>query len=408
MSTSATANFWIRFRGEMSGPYDAEFVWNLAKSGKITPVHEISVDQRTWLRFQSREELREALFPSPRPVAPVTPVDPGRDSQQAAPSAVPLGTDSPEPVAPPRRWGVILAASVAIVILVVGGAYFAHTRGVSGKPPREKSAQVGSNVILDINERIDAHVGLVVAQIKIRVSDGSERVFISGSGTGFAVSNDGLMLTNRHVIVDDEHVQFQPVKVKDELSYVPIEFPIAVRFHDDTWYEAEVVEVGKDATEDIAVIRLKNKAFPQPFQIAEDGKRLDDVLACGFPGITMRVGKELTATREAEALQQWFVQVTTGAQDPRIQYPAKSARLNATRGRITAIQPSTSGRAFLTDAYVSGGNSGGPLLNSEGQVLGIVTAVAGESGNVNIAYSVHDLVATLAIRNRELKSILGE
>ena len=167
----------------------------------------------------------------------------------------------------------------------------------------------------------------------------------SGLGSGL-ISADGFILTNNHVI---EGAQKLTVQLSDEREF-----------------EAEVV--GTDPPSDLAVIRLKTKV----------------------PGLVP------LALGNSDQLQigEWVVAV--GA--PFGLYETVTAGIISAKGRQnTGI--STYGNFLQTDAAINPGNSGGPLVNLNGEVIGINTAIYSQSGGyqgigfaipVNLAKNVMD------------------
>ena len=147
-----------------------------------------------------------------------------------------------------------------------------------------------------------------------------------GFGTGFLVSPDGYILTNHHVVENATKLE--------------------VEMHDGTEFEAQVI--GSDPSIDLALIKIDGKGKSFPFVKLGDSESLrvgEWVLAIGNP-----LGLEYT--------------VTAGV------VSAKSRNLS-----IGATLPGVA--SFIqTDAAINKGNSGGPLLNSSGQVVGINTAIS--------------------------------
>jgi Do/DeqQ family serine protease len=157
-----------------------------------------------------------------------------------------------------------------------------------------------------------------------------------GSGSGVIISPDGYVITNNHVIAN-----------ASELS---------VTLNNNKTYNAELV--GADPKTDIALIKLdSNEEFPYvPFGNSNDVKLGEWVLAVGNPF-------NLTST------------VTAGI------ISAKARDLNEfDRNPQSFIQ---------TDAAVNRGNSGGALVNTRGELIGINTAITSETGSyVGYAFAV--------------------
>lgn len=145
----------------------------------------------------------------------------------------------------------------------------------------------------------------------------------AGSGTGFIVSTDGYVITNNHV-----------VEGSDSLSVI---------FLDGT--EIPATLVGADAISDLAVIKIQD---PVPATVS-----LGD-------SSTLRVGEEVVAI--GSALGEYTNTVTQGI----VSGLGRSLDSQTGAGMENMIQH---------DAPINPGNSGGPLLNMQGQVVGVNTAV---------------------------------
>jgi serine protease Do len=174
-----------------------------------------------------------------------------------------------------------------------------------------------------------------------RVPPGMERFFPrfrpqpdieQGSGSGFVVSADGYILTNNHVVEGAEQV--------------------TVRLLDRREFKAKVI--GSDPNTDVAVVKIDAKGL-QPVALgnSDDARVGEWVLAIGNP-----LGEGLTFT------------VTSGI------VSAKGRALNGLPGRGQgSIQD-----FIQTDAAINPGNSGGPLVSVRGEVIGINSAIASETG----------------------------
>ncbi len=150
-----------------------------------------------------------------------------------------------------------------------------------------------------------------------------------GTGSGVIISKDGYIVTNNHVI-----------DFADEVS---------VTLHDQRKFTAKVI--GKDPTTDVAVIKIEDNDLPTlNFSNSDNVKVGEWVLAVGNPF-------NLTST------------VTAGI------VSAKGRDINILQGN-TAIE------SFIqTDAAVNPGNSGGALIDLEGDLIGINTAIKTRTGS---------------------------
>lgn len=157
-----------------------------------------------------------------------------------------------------------------------------------------------------------------------------------GGGTAFFVTSDGLLLTNRHVVEDTGARYFVTTQAGDE-------------------YEVDVVD--RDSLYDVAVLRIKgdlpDAGFPV-VDLAEEG--------------ALKIGETVIAV--GNALGEFQNTVTKGI----VSGVHRDLVAGGSGGR-ERIQ-----EAIQTDAAINPGNSGGPLVNLEGQVVGINTAVS-ERGN---------------------------
>ena len=158
-----------------------------------------------------------------------------------------------------------------------------------------------------------------------------------GSGSGVLISEDGYIVTNNHVVADGENGS----GIADEIS---------VTLSNKKNYKARVI--GRDASTDLAVLKIDGNGFPYLIYGNSDKARLGQwVLAVGYP-LTL----ETTVT----------------------------AGIISAKGRTIGInqrQSQTPVESFIqTDAAVNQGNSGGALINTSGELIGINSAILAPSG----------------------------
>ena len=162
-----------------------------------------------------------------------------------------------------------------------------------------------------------------------------------GTGTGVVLDSDGRILTNNHVIDGAQNIQ--------------------VRFSDESTSAAKVL--GTDPADDLAVIQVTDSGLDlHPAQLGDS-----DALRVGDPVLAIGNPFNLEST-----LTQGIVSAT--------------GRTYSTGANTRPIR-----NMIQTDAAVNPGNSGGPLLNSQGQVIGINTLLenpTGDNVNVGIAFAV--------------------
>ena len=152
----------------------------------------------------------------------------------------------------------------------------------------------------------------------------------TATGTGIVMTSDGYIITNAHVIYDTE----------EDTNYGKAQ-SVSVLMSDKTNYDASII--GYDTDTDIAVLKIDASGLtPADFGNSDDLKVGELVLAIGNP-----LGFEL------------FGSVTSGI------VSALNREISVNDKQMSLIQ---------TDAPINNGNSGGPLVNSYGQVVGINSA----------------------------------
>ena len=160
------------------------------------------------------------------------------------------------------------------------------------------------------------------------------------SGSGFIVSPDGYILTNYHVI---------------EYAYKG-NYAITVMLHDGTRYDASIV--GVEDCNDIAVLKIDASGLdPVTFGDSDKLSVGDDVYAVGNP------------------LGELEFSMTTG-------------HVSALDRLITTDESSEAINMFQIDAAVNSGNSGGPVYNANGEVVGIVTAKYSDTGVEGLGFAI--------------------
>ena len=161
-------------------------------------------------------------------------------------------------------------------------------------------------------------------------------------GSGFIIDEKGIVVTNNHVIQDAED--------------------IIVRVNGNKEYKAKVI--GADPLSDIAVLQLetKEKFIPVKFGNSDQARIGDWVIAIGNPfGLGGTVTSGIISARN------------------------RSIGLSRYEDFIQ------------TDASINSGNSGGPLFDMNGDVIGINTAILGRSGSIGIGFSIPSNSAKLVI-----------
>ncbi len=264
------------------------------------------------------------------------------------------------------RWGVaVVVAFLGGLIIASGGLNLSKFGFAQSRPDAGAVAPLiqASNAFVEIADHVTP--GVVAISVDSKPSPrtrpqtqglppGFEDFFNqqqqqapqvqSQGGTGFIVTKDGYILTNNHVVTQDDRTT-----VGDRVN---------VQMLDNRVYKARVV--GNDPTTDIAVIKIEGNNFPT-LPLGDDNKsRVGEwVLAIGNP-----LGFDFT--------------VTAGI------ISAKGRSLPGLLSRRGDNNYSISD-LIQTDAAINPGNSGGPLVNQRGEVIGITSAIASPNG-VNAGY----------------------
>ncbi|HAE54859.1 MAG TPA: serine protease [Acidimicrobiaceae bacterium] len=227
----------------------------------------------------------------------------------------------------------------------------AATTSDEATTPRVEMTDAGR---LDV-KAVLAAVAPTVVQIEIQTGDG---VFGGGQGTGFIISADGQVVTNAHV--------------------VEAATDIKVMLYDGSIKAAELVQ--QDPTRDLAVLKIDGENLPAArLGISAEVEVGDEVLAIGNA-----LGLGDTPT------------VTTGI------VSALERELQLSGSRLT--------RLIQTDAAINPGNSGGPLVNANGEVIGVNTAIAGNAEGIGFAISIdhaRPVIETLQTGEVPKRPLLG-
>ena len=216
-----------------------------------------------------------------------------------------------------------------------------------------KANPVGTNLIVEIAKKQNPAVVFITSKTKFQPAKGNGRQFAppfkggpftppplpgNGTGTGFIIDHEGYILTNNHV-----------VKGADTIK---------VTLQNEKEYEARLV--GSDPKTDVALIKIVKK----------NGEHIS------FPFISMGNSEKVEVGEWVVAIGNPFGlshTVTTG--------------VVSAKGRNIGSGPYD--EFIQTDASINPGNSGGPLLNMDGDVIGINTAIfSGSGGNVGIGFAL--------------------
>jgi putative serine protease PepD len=291
------------------------------------------------------------------------------------------------------RGGAKFAAFIVAAALVGGVAGFGGGALLSGLQDRPSSgtAEGPQTVTVNnpgsVNETTAVATAALPSVVTIEVSGADQ----GGSGSGVIISDDGYVLTNTHVVT---------------LGGAVADPTIRVTTSDGRIYEATVV--GTDPIYDLAVIKLKDAKGLTPMEFADSSKLNvgDTAVALGAPlglansvttGIVSALNRSIQIASSAlpdssseDAPDQQQAPDQGQGQGPfQFDIPGNSNQQTSDSISIAVIQ---------TDAAINHGNSGGALVNSKGELIGINVAIASsgsseESGSIGIGFAIPSNIA---------------
>lgn len=246
-------------------------------------------------------------------------------------------------------------ASLVAVALSGTALYYAYNRPTTSIFHNSNSASNNAATFAEgsISEIANSVSKSVISIITNTSTTGS---FFTGqvsqaAGTGFILSSDGYIATNKHVVANATK--------------------IGVILDDGSTYE-DVELIGTDPINDFAIVKIKDVKDLTPIKIG-DSK-------------TTNIGQQVVAI--GNALGTYQNSVTSGI------ISGKGRSLTASDSSRTTYE--TLSDMIQTDAAINGGNSGGPLVNAAGEVIGINTAYASQGNNVGFAIPINSVKGIMA------------
>ncbi|AWI28486.1 trypsin-like serine protease [Streptomyces sp. ICN441] len=283
------------------------------------------------------------------------------------------------------RRPVALIAAVAIVAAAVGGgAATLVERFTAGSAPGASVAvngttvsQSGKGTVAGVAEAVSPSI------VEINASSGSGQ----STGSGVIITSDGEIVTNNHVIAGADTVN--------------------VRLSDGRTYTADVV--GTDPDKDLALIGLRGAEGLKAAALGDSSKVKvgDEVVAIGSPegltgtvtsGIVSALDRDVTVAKDGGQGQGQGQEQGQGQgqgqgwQDPRGNWPFEfgGREFNGDTG-----DSKTTYQAIQTDASLNPGNSGGALINMNGEIIGINSAMysptsasGSTAGSVGLGFAI--------------------
>lgn len=246
-------------------------------------------------------------------------------------------------------------ASLVAVALSGTALYYAYNRPTtsifhSSNSASNNAATFAEGSISEIANSVSKSVVSIITNTSTTGSFFTGQVS-QAAGTGFIISSDGYIATNKHVVANATK--------------------IGVILDDGSTYE-DVELIGTDPINDFAIIKIKDVKDLTPIKIG-DSK-------------TTNIGQQVVAI--GNALGTYQNSVTSGI------ISGKGRSLTASDSSRTTYE--TLSDMIQTDAAINGGNSGGPLVNAAGEVIGINTAYASQGNNVGFAIPINSVKGIMA------------
>lgn len=301
--------------------------------------------------------------PQPAPTSVIPPI-PATGGSQIPPNqgvnndwAVPAAPQPAAPAAHPQRqktggWKTLVAAVVVSAVVGAGTSYAvvsnSHTSNDSGVSALSETPVHRTSLNQDGTvEQVASSVLPAVVSIRVVTNQAVEE------GSGSIISSDGKVLTNNHVIAD-------AVSSRNAR--------ITVTLNDQTTHSAHVI--AGDASSDIAVVQIENVSNLPVINFGDS----NDVA----------VGQQVVAIGSPLGLS---ATVTSGIVSA-LNRPVRAGgdSLTGETSLINAIQ---------TDAAINPGNSGGPLVDMQGNLVGMNSVIAsmgssstGEAGSIGLGFAI--------------------
>ncbi|AOW87713.1 protease [Streptomyces olivaceus] len=302
-----------------------------------------------------------------------TPVDPEWPPPPAQPPyAVQAGQpEPPRQKRKARRGPVALLAAVAIVAAAVGGGTAFGIQELTGSDT-VASSSTSTNVVPSSQKGTVSGVAKAVSPSIVEINATSNAG--SSTGSGVIITGDGEIITNNHVVSGASSVK--------------------VTTNDGKQYTADVV--GTDSSKDLALIKLQNASGLTAATLGDsNGVGVgDEVVAIGSPegltgtvtsGIVSALNRDVTVSTD-EGQQQQQQRQGQGGQWP---FEFGGQEFNGDTGSST-----TTYKALQTDASLNPGNSGGALIDMNGNIIGINSAMysatesSSSAGSVGLGFAI--------------------
>jgi len=258
---------------------------------------------------------------------------------------------------PVQKWTPAKVVTIVIIVAVfclgggIVGGYLVSQFQPSLTPISRSNAPDGNKIVTQEEEDVAgvaSKVGPSVVSVVTKTATRSPYGSVGtqeGAGTGIIISDKGYVMTNKHVIQGSQAVN---VVTSDGVTHTDVEI------------------VGTDPLNDIAFLKINNANDLKAAQLGDSS--------------SLRIGQKVVAI--GNALGQYQNSVTSGI----ISGTGRSI-VAGVEGNEGATERLTD--LIQTDAAINSGNSGGPLVNLAGQVIGINTALASDANGIGFSIPIN-------------------
>lgn len=261
-----------------------------------------------------------------------------------------------------NRYRLMVIPLILMFLVGIGGGllgsyFYNHNRSISSATTTQKQQYISneSDLIASIAKTVGQSVVSVDVQGQTTTQDFfgfSQSANTSSAGTGFIIDSDGTIVTNRHVV--PEGTTSVSVTLADGTKYDNVQ--VIGRTNSSSSLDVAFLKIGDLKGEHLVPVTLGDSS-------------------------KMQVGDRVVAI--GNALGQFQNTVTSGI--------ISGYGRDVQAGDSTGSDSENLTDLFQTDAAINEGNSGGPLVNINGEVIGLNTAVASNAQNIGFSIPINDV-----------------